>query len=442
MDGLADAGTTRSPLDTHDLPAPRLARNILTVALLGYLSVTALNLAGEQHRLPELITSGVCLVLIFFLQLSHSRPGARHAPVRRWATTLTAQALLTYLPIAVFHSQWGAMAGFLAGSLLLLLPGRWAWPAYGVVGLTMLGPPTLDGLTFQETFYLCLSTLLTGLVVFGLSRMTELVQALHATRGQLAGLAVTKERLRFARDLHDLLGYTLSAITLKSELIHRLIPTHPERAMNEVSEVLVISRQSLADVRSVSSGLRRMSLEQELGAARSLLQAADVDVRTDIRLQGLDGQVDSVLAAVLREAVTNLLRHSDVRTCTLEAVQEHGWVRLTVTNDGVDPAYRDESPDSGSGLGNLRARLLTASGRLTVARGPAGTFSLTAEAPARATGRPTSPTAPASPAPPPDPASPASPAAPTSPAAPACLPDPASPASPDDDPRPLPDPAV
>ncbi|MER5311988.1 histidine kinase [Streptomyces sp. NPDC002773] len=371
-----------SPPDVHDLPAPRLARTVLTVALLGYLSVTALNLAGERLGLPQLIASVVCLLLIFLLQLRHSLPGARRAPVRQWAATLSAQALLTYLPIAVFHSQWGAMAGFLAGSLLLLLPGRWAWPAYGLVGLTMLVPPTLDGLSLQETVYLCLSTLLTGLVVFGLSRMTELVQALHETRGQLAGMAVTKERLRFARDLHDLLGYSLSAITLKSELIHRLIPTHPERAMDEVSEVLTISRQSLADVRSVSSGLRRMSLEQELGAARSLLQAADVDVRTDLRLSGLDQQVDSVLAAVLREAVTNLLRHSRVGTCTLEAVEEDGWVRLTVVNDGVDPDYRDASPDSGSGLGNLRARLRTVSGKLTVTRG-AGTFSLTAEAPAR-----------------------------------------------------------
>ncbi|MCQ1582085.1 sensor histidine kinase [Streptomyces parvus] len=381
QNGLAaSGGATASPPDDQDLPAARLARTVLRVALLGYLSVTALNLAGERLRLPQLIASVVCLVLIFVLQLGHSRPGARRAPVRQWATTLSAQALLTYLPIAVFHSQWGAMAGFLAGSLLLLLPDLWAWTAYGLVGLTMLIPPTLDGLSLQETFYLCLSTLLTGLVVFGLSRMTELVQALHETRGQLAGMAVTKERLRFARDLHDLLGYSLSAITLKSELIHRLIPTHPERAMDEVSEVLVISRQSLADVRSVSSGLRRMSLEQELGAARSLLQAADVDVRSNIRLSGLDQRVDSVLAAVLREAVTNLLRHSRVSTCTLEAVEEDGWVRLIVVNDGVDPAYRDASPDSGSGLGNLRARLRTESGKLTVTRG-AGTFSLTAEAP-------------------------------------------------------------
>ncbi|MEU9299732.1 ATP-binding protein [Streptomyces sp. NPDC048269] len=176
----------------------------------------------------------------------------------------------------------------------------------------------------------------------------------------------------------------LSAITLKGELIHRLIPSHPGRAMEEVSEVLAISRQSLADVRVVSSGLRSMSLEQEMRSAQSLLEAADVEVRVEIRLDStVDRQVDSVLAAVLREAVTNLLRHSRATTCTITATQDDDWVRLSVSNDGVDPSYRDVSPHSGSGLGNLRERLLSASGVLTVTRGSGDTFELVARAPAR-----------------------------------------------------------
>jgi two-component system sensor histidine kinase DesK len=368
--------------ETPDFPAPRLARVILTVALISYLVVTVLNLVGTHHSPLAMSVSLGCLCLIFLLQLRHSSSGGRHAPTWQKTLTLTAQALLTYLPIAAFHSQWGSMAGFFAGSLLLLLPGRWAWPLYGVVGLSMLIPPAVGGLSIRETVYMSQSTLLTGLVVYGLSRMAELVQTLHDTRGQLAGMAVTKERLRFARDLHDLLGYSLSAITLKSELIHRLILTHPRRAMDEISEVLTISRQSLADVRAVSSGLRSMSLEQELGSAQSLLEAADVEVRVENRLGTIDQRVDSVLAAVLREAITNLLRHSRAGLCSMEVTQEAGWVRLSVSNDGVDPAYRDVSPHSGSGLGNLRTRMQATSGRLTVTYGPGGTFELVAEAPA------------------------------------------------------------
>ncbi|MGW0846847.1 sensor histidine kinase [Streptomyces sp. NPDC002787] len=366
--------------DGRYLPAPRLARTILLAALACYLLITTLNILSA--RLPPAVTASalVCLVVIFALQLHHSRPDARLTA--RWPKTATlgTQALLTYLPIIVFRAEWGAMAGFFAGSLLLLLPSRWAWPLYGVVGLSMLLPPALEGRSALDSLYLCQSTLLTGLVVFGLSRLTDLVRVLHETRGQLTQMAVTRERLRFARDLHDLLGFSLSAITLKSELIHRLVPTHPQRAMDEIRDVLVISRQSLADVRAVASGLREMSLADELTSAQSLLAAADVEVRTDLRTGPMSGQVNTVLAAVLREAVTNLLRHSKATYCEIRAVRSDGRVRLSVRNDGVDPDYHDLSPHSGSGLGNMATRLAVVGGELTTARGEDGTFLLVAEA--------------------------------------------------------------
>ncbi|MGW2817253.1 sensor histidine kinase [Streptomyces sp. NPDC001415] len=373
-------GAEAAALDTRYLPAPRLARLILTVVLLGQLSVMVTNLQGAQPDPPRLAVSLGCLGLVFLIQLRHSSPRARRAPPWQRAVTLTAQALLTYVPIVSFQHRWAGMAGFLAGSLLLLLPARWAWPAYGAVGLSVLIPPALDGLAVRETVSLGQSTLLTGLVVYGLSRMTELILVLHRTRGRLAGLAVTQERLRFARDLHDLLGYSLSAITIKSELVHRLIPTRPRRALDEVGEVLAIARQSLADMRAVSHGMRRMSLEQELGAADSLLRAAGIRVRIDQRLGVTDPAVDAVLAAVLREAVTNVLRHSRADTCTIEAAEEAGWVRLSVENDGVHSSYRDFSPDGGSGLDNLRDRLGPLGGRLTTVNGPGPTFRLTARA--------------------------------------------------------------
>ncbi|WP_129290495.1 histidine kinase [Streptomyces sp. N1] len=377
------AAVPRAPADPLYLPAPRMARVILVAALLGYLSVTSINLAAAPHTRTSLALSFVCQAGVFLLQIGHSRARARHFPLLRRCATLGCQAVLTFAPLVFFQSQWGSMAGFLAGSLLLLLPPRWAWPAYGVVGLTMALPPLLEGLPLRDAFYLAQSTLLTGLVVYGLSRLAELVQVLHHTRVELTRMAVTQERLRFARDLHDLLGYSLSVITLKSELIHRLVPSHPERAMEEVGEVLAVSRKSLADVRSVAAGLRGMSLEQELSSAESLLRSADVTVHADIRLGAIDPEVDTVLAAVAREAITNLLRHSRAGVCAITAVREGGNVRLRISNDGVDPGYRDMSPHSGSGLGNLETRLRAVQGRLTVSRAEAETFALTAEAPAR-----------------------------------------------------------
>lgn len=361
--------------------APRFATVILTSALLSYLGITALNIAGTSLGPLPMGICLLCLVAIFVLQLQHSRPGADLVPPVRKRITLSVQALLTYLPVMVFESQWGAMAGFLAGSLLLLLPPRIAWPMYGAVGLSMLAPPAIDGRPLIDSIYLFQSTLLTGLVVYGLSRLAALVRQLHETKNELARMAVTKERLRISRNLHDLLGYSLSAITLKSELIHRLVLTQPQRAKAEIEDVLALSRQSLADVRRVSRGLRDMSLQSELASVTGLLEATDVKVSTEVRLDELGPEVNTVLAAVLREAITNMLRHSRATECSIEAVQDCGRVRLVVTNDGVAAVYRDTSQDSGAGLQNLAMRLRSVSGRLTIAHGSDGTFRLTAEAP-------------------------------------------------------------
>ncbi len=385
-----DAEAGSSPEQPSDLtylghpepPAPRLARAILLAALGSFLVISMLNVFAQEMSLGMTAVALSCLSAIFVLQLRHSRPDAHRASRRQKVVTLGAQALLTYLPILVFRAQWGGMAGFLAGSLLLLLPAWTAWASYAAVGLSMLVPPLLDGRSLLDSFYLCQSTLLTGVVVFGLTRLADLVHVLHETRGRLARMAVTKERLRFARDLHDLLGYSLSAITLKSELIHRLLPGNSQRALTEVREVLAISRQSLADVRTVASGLRDMSLAEEVNSAEGLLVAADVDIRVTLQQGTMSQQVSTVLAAVLREAVTNLLRHSKADSCVIAAVQQGGRVRLLVENNGVQPDYRDLSVHSGSGLGNLASRMREIDGELHTDRGPDDTFRLVAEAPA------------------------------------------------------------
>lgn len=367
---------------SRNLPGPRLGRVILVVVLLCYVTITILNILSARLDPTDTPIAVTCLVAIFALQLLHSRPGAAQATTRSKCLTLTAQALLTYLPFVALEAQWGAMAGFLAGSLLLLLPARSAWTLYGAVGATMLVPPLLNGDRVVDIFYFVQTTLLTGLVVYGLTRLADLIRVLHDTRGELTRAAVTKERLRFARDLHDLLGYSLSAITLKGELILRLIPSHPERAGAEVEDVLEISRQSLADVRRVASGYRDMSLQQEIGSARSVLSAAEVQVTTTVRIGTVSSPVDTVLATVLREAVTNVLRHSRPTVCEILAVREGTQMVLSVTNDGVRGDYRDSSPHSGSGLGNLQLRLSEVAGTLTPERRPGGVYRLTARAPA------------------------------------------------------------
>ncbi|MFC3575176.1 sensor histidine kinase [Streptomyces yaanensis] len=366
------------------LPGRRLARVILKWALFSFLLIAMLNILSVRLSPAADVFAFVALVVVFLIQIRHSAPGAGRRPAREKALTLGVQFLLTYLPLFVFHAQWGALGGFLAGSLLLLLPPRPAWILFVAVGLSMLVPPLVDGMRIVDSIYLCESTLLTGLVVYGLSHLAETVQELHDARGELARLAVVRERLRFARDLHDLIGFGLSAITLKSELVHRLIPAHPERAVQEVDDILAISRQSLTDVRRVASGFRDMSLAQEATSAESVLSAADVAVRVEVATGEVSRQVENALAAVLREAVTNVLRHSKATRCEIRVTTDRELVTLSVVNDGVETGRRAPSDYGGSGLGNLALRLGEIGGGLDSGALPDGTFRVRAVAPAAA----------------------------------------------------------
>ncbi|WP_338696885.1 histidine kinase [Streptomyces sp. Q6] len=367
---------------SRDLPPPRVARTILVVVLVSYAVVVALNILDTTMPTHQVIIAIAALVLVLALQLRHSAPGANRRSARVRLTSLGAQAVLTYLPLLVFRAEWGAMAGFLAGSLLLILPPRIGWILYGCVGLSLLVPSLIQGYSVLVTVYLCQSTLVTGLVTYGLTRLSDLVAEVHAARGELAHMAVTEERLRFARDLHDLLGFGLSTITLKSELVHRLIENHPERAVEEIQDVLAVSRDALADVRRVARGFQDMSLEQEIRSARSVLAAADIELDVRVTLKPFGPRSNSVLATVLREAVTNVLRHSEAGRCTIEAGQRGETVRLLVVNDGVRPGYRDPSPDSGSGLANLKVRVRGVGGRVEAGCPDGRTFRLLAEVPA------------------------------------------------------------
>ncbi|MET7728742.1 sensor histidine kinase [Streptomyces mirabilis] len=365
----------------------RTARGILLAALICYLGITFLNLLSLSLDAYDLTRAVVCLASVFLLQLVHSAPGFPAAQTRTKVVTLVAQGLLSYLPLIWFGVYWGAMAGFFAGSLLLVLPTAAGWTLYGATALSMVIPGVLADRGVIDTVYLVQTTALTGLVVYGLSRLSGLVNQLTRARADLARLAVSNEQLRFSRDLHDLLGYSLSAISLKNELVRRLIPTNPYRACEEVDEILVISRQALADVRRVASGYREMSLGSELASAESVLTAADVSVTVDAQDadEGLGLMTSTVLATVLREGVTNLLRHSKASQCWISARVEDDVVRLAIVNDGLVISSHPRSPHSGSGLGNLERRLEDIGGRLLAERltddSDTDIFRLTAEAP-------------------------------------------------------------
>jgi two-component system, NarL family, sensor histidine kinase DesK len=350
--------------------APRLAMAILVVVLCSFTLLALLRLSFVSKSVSWLAPSFACMIALLCLQVFYlSRPTVRPKPPLAYVALLV-QAGLVYVPLVHFKQAWIGEPGFLAGSVLLVLPPALAGTAFVlIVASAGIAQATFTHVGFDVTFSV-VSTIITGLVVYALTRLAVLVLELHQARSELAQMAVAQERLRFARDLHDLLGYSLSAITLKSELTHRLVNTQPTRAQEELSEVLDISRRALSDVRAVASGYRELSLEVEAQSARSVLAAADVDVRMDLDYGELPVQIRTVLATILREGITNVLRHSKAEQCEITVRRLGDRVQMDIVNDGVSQAPAKRASHSGSGVHNLSVRVAALHGQLTAGLDP------------------------------------------------------------------------
>jgi two-component system sensor histidine kinase DesK len=377
----ARSGQLEELAPSREVPGgQRLARAIVLAVLCSYVAVQIIDVvtAPLPSRGGKLAVDIAVVLGLFGLTVAVTSSSAERWPLWLRLTVLLTEAAITYLPLIVLGRYWAGMAGFFAGSALLLLSGWIAWTLFTVTIASMIAVAMAQDLGTYGAAYLTLSTLVLGLVVFGLARLSLAIRYVHATRGELAQLAVISERMRFARDLHDLLGYSLSAITLKAEVTKRLVDTNPAGARDELAEVLDIARQALADVRTVASGYRTISLTKEASSVASLLATAGISARVEVACGALHEQVDTVLATVLREAVTNMLRHSSARNCVIEADIIADTIRVLISNDGVP---RAPSGRRGGGLDNLRTRMEAIGGRLSVESRGDGWFKVLAEAP-------------------------------------------------------------
>ena len=202
-----------------------------------------------------------------------------------------------------------------------------------------------------------------GLDMIGFVRLSDALRELHSAREELARQAVTEERLRMARDLHDLLGHTLSLITLKSELAGRLLEKDPRTALQEVHEVERVARQALREVREAVAGYRQRTLSGELDGARQILEAAGVVCTVEDETQSLPPNIDAILAWIVREGVTNVIRHSRAQHCLIRITSIEEYVRVEVINDGY-PLEENSKVQMGSGLSGLAERVTRQGGRI------------------------------------------------------------------------------
>jgi two-component system, NarL family, sensor histidine kinase DesK len=211
-----------------------------------------------------------------------------------------------------------------------------------------------------------------GAMMAAFGRQIRVNRELRAARDDLARLAVTEERLRIARDLHDLLGHTLSVISLKSELAAKLVHRDPARAASELGEVQAVTRQALTEVREAVHAYRGLALDDALDGARSALTAAGIELRLDRSQAALPPEVSAVLAWAVREGTTNVVRHSGARTCSIHVTATDTTAAVEVEDDGSggQPGF------AGSGLAGLAERAAGLRGRLEAGTRPEGGFRL------------------------------------------------------------------
>ncbi|MFF5160937.1 sensor histidine kinase [Streptomyces sp. NPDC000348] len=371
----------------NGLCQPGVSR-LLTLLIAATLTVSVLvhsALRDRTHPATEVVLVPLLAGVLMALQVGvfiTQRPGREGGPARRAALAVALQCLVVVVSAEVLDMEFCVLAGYLAGTLPLVLPARFAWPLFALVVVTgPLAATRADG-SPTHLLHMGLGLLVTGLMAFTLSSTMLTMRRLRQHREDFARAAVQNEQSRFARDLHDLLGHTLSALTMRAELLHRTFQSRPELAAAQTDQLLRTARQSMAEIRMAVRGYRELPLFSEVRAAASLLDAVGIDVTLRVTALPSRGEVGTALAAVLRESVTNMLRHSDVTRCAVLLTDGPGSVRLEVINDGATRAGRRAPYEGGSGLGNLTQRLAALGGTLESRLAPNGTFRLVAVVPA------------------------------------------------------------
>jgi two-component system, NarL family, sensor histidine kinase DesK len=306
---------------------------------------------------------------------------------------LAALAVLAALACVVYGKGWTPLWIYVSAATGMVLasgPGgrRVAMRGVLAVGACYVFFSWLSHDDAEDFLVVLLPVVLIGAAMIGFRLQMELMHELAAARGTVARLAANEERLRLARDMHDLTGQSLSMITLKSELAAKRLSKLPASAerdlvLGDLGDIGRVSRQTLHDIREAVSGYRRPTLAIEAITARNALEAAGIRLDDDpgltLRSGTFDADAEAVLAWCLREAVTNVIRHSGARNCRIRLIQHPGELSLEVSDDGRGPGRQD--PDApagvgahpgdgtGAGLRGMSERLSAEGGRLSL--GPA-----------------------------------------------------------------------
>ncbi|MEN3282129.1 MAG: two-component system, NarL family, sensor histidine kinase DesK [Solirubrobacteraceae bacterium] len=320
-----------------------------------------IGLIGDEPtagRLVAVIAAMVVFIVVFMHAIrGRAYPQPPAVVLRAYVLMLAIAATLTVAD----RKDWGLLFYYAIALGAVRLPSPWNIVAVPVSAAVAGATTALGGANASNTGALVLSLLGIGAAMVAMGEIMRANRELHDARADLARLAVADERERFARDLHDLLGHSLSVIALKAQLARRRLPGDPEAALDEVGDIETVSRDALREVREAVSGYRKPALDAELQGARTALDAAGIETTIDRPAVELPADVEAVLAWTVREAATNVIRHSGASHSTIRVVPALDQASVEIVDDG--PGING-SDGGGTGLTGLRERLRQAGGRL------------------------------------------------------------------------------
>ena len=346
--------------------SPGGVRYLAAFIWLAFIVFPLLNAVGKHGSVPHrgLIIGGAAVFVAAYVMLVMRW---RHGRPTRGSLALVGVLLAVSVALTLTQaSGWGFLFTYCAVCIAVVAPRGTGF--YGVILCSALAGVTsaVAGADGGSVIGFVASSAGVGLLMVVMSDLRIRNQELSDARAELARMAVAQERERFARDLHDLLGHSLSVIALKAELAGRMLANRPsdaagearlvDQAATEVRELEDVARSALGEVRDAVSGYRQPTLEGELAGARMALSAAGIEADVEETQVPLDPGVEAVLAWAVREGATNVIRHSGARHCTFRVTTSLTDAGVEVIDDGVGEGAGvgvDRAPESGNGAGAL-----------------------------------------------------------------------------------------
>jgi two-component system sensor histidine kinase DesK len=319
-----------------------------------YLPFYVLPWAFKAPGTADIVAAVVALPVFLALYIIGSR-----RTDRRGLPFIAGIVAISFLLGAFFHGNFSTITVYAGAQAGNLRPARLAGRVVALVTGSLVLFGLLLGLPWTAWVMGALLTAMVGAGCIVSARLEDKNRQLEASQEEVRMMAAAAERERIARDLHDLLGHTLTVVAVKSDLAARLVERDPTRAKREMEEMGTIARNALADIRAAVTGMRSAALGAEIAQARRALAAVDVALTYQGPDTPLPPAVEGVLAMLLREGATNVVRHARGSRCAITVTVAEGEVLFTMADDGVGGAIVP-----GNGLSGMRDRVESLRGRL------------------------------------------------------------------------------